>query len=336
MSYKRFDADDVLVSVESITTSAWSGNVTTLSSFYTSSTQYNSTSGDFYVNVFNQDPSGSGEEIQFTVGYANKNGAGTLLYNQSGDASVAGKSPSSTVYGQFRTLILGDEESDFVFGSGDNTYTADSFYVISIDRGRYKEKILPGSFELKISGSGGGITLTDTSATTTTQTFTDAGRVYELKANVSSSVAGFGSYGKLLPDVGVILLNEEALDAAVVDGGLALGTGNSTNANDENPKKLFNAIVDGASFKLSSQETVSSNFVFVRARNSEFNYSTNPSILTGSGELRHDVLIDSPETYITTVGLYNDNQDLLAVAKLSRPLLKNSTKEALVRIKLDY
>jgi len=332
MSYKRFDADDVLVSAESVTTSAWSGNVTTLSSFYTSSTQYNSTSGDFYVNVFNQDPSGSGEEIQFTIGYANKNGAGTLLYN----SGVAGKSPSDTVYGQYRTLVLGDEDSDFVFGSGDNTYTASSFYVISIDRGRYKEKILPGSFELKISGSGGGITLTDTSATTTTQTFTDAGRVYELKANVSSSVAASGSYGKLLPDVGIILLNEEALDATVGNGGIALGTGNSTNADDQNPKKLFNAIVAGGSFKLSSQETVSSNFVFARARNSEFNYSTNPSILTGSGELRHDVLIDSPETYITTVGLYNDNQDLLAVAKLSRPLLKNSTKEALVRIKLDY
>jgi len=284
------------------------------------------------VNVFNQDPSGSGEEIQFTVGYANKNGAGTLLYN----SGVAGKSPSDTVYGQYRTLVLGDEESDFVFGSGDNTYTANSFYVISIDGGRYKEKILPGSFELKISGSGGGITLTDTSATTTTQTFTDAGRVYELKANVSSSVAASGSYGKLLTDVGIILLNEEAIDATVGNGGIALGTGNSTNTNDQNPKKLFNAIVAGASFKLSSQETVSSNFVFARARNSEFNYSTNPSILTGSGELRHDVLIDSPETYITTVGLYNDNQDLLAVAKLSRPLLKNSTKEALVRIKLDY
>ena len=332
MSYKRFDADDVLVSAESVTTSAWSGNVTTLSSFYTSSTQYNSTSGDFYVNVFNQDPSGSGEEIQFTIGYANKNGAGTLLYN----SNVTGKSPSDTVYGQYRTLVLGDEESDFVFGSGDNTYTANSFYVISIDRGRYKEKILPGSLELTLDVGGNSIVIQDTSATTTTQTFTDAGRVYELKANVSSSVAASGSYGKLLPDVGIILLNEEALDATVGNGGIALGTGNSTNTDDQNPKKLFNAIVAGASFKLSSQETVSSNFVFARARNSEFNYSTNPSILTGSGELRHDVLIDSPETYITTVGLYNDNQDLLAVAKLSRPLLKNSTKEALVRIKLDY
>jgi hypothetical protein len=333
MSYKRFDADDVLVSAESVTTSAWSNNVTTLTSFYTSSTQYNSTSGDFYVNVFNQDPSGSGEEIQFTIGYANKDGKGTVLYN----SSVSGKSPSDTVYGQYRTLVLGDEDSNFVFGTGADAFTADSFYVISIDRGRYKEKILPGSLQLTLkTANNGNIVVSDTSATTTTQTFTDAGRVYELTSNVSASIANSGSYGKLLPDIGVILLNEEALDAPISAGGLALGTGNSTNTNDQNTKKFFNAIVSGSSFKLSSQETVSSNFVFVRARNSEFNYTTNPSVLTGSGELRHDVLIDSPETYITTVGLYNDNQNLLAVAKLSRPLLKNSTKEALIRIKLDY
>lgn len=332
MSFKRFDQDDVLISAESVTTSAWSNNVTTLTSFYTSSTQYNSTSGDYYVNVFNLDPSGSQEEIQFTIGYANADGKGTVLYN----SSVTGKSPSSTVYGQYRSLVLGDEDSSFVFGSGDNTYTGTGFYVLSIDRGRYKEKILPGSLELKISGSGGFVIISDTSATTTTQTFTDAGRVYELKSNVSASVPNSGSYGKLLPDVGLILLNEEALDAAINKGGIALGTGNNTNTDDQNPKKLFNAIVKGASFKLSSQETISSNFVFTRARNSEFNYSTNPSILTGSGELRYDVLIDSPQTYITTVGLYNDNQDLLAVAKLSRPLLKDSTKEALIRIKLDY
>ena len=87
---------------------------------------------------------------------------------------------------------------------------------------------------------------------------------------------------------------------------------------------------------LQSEETVSSNFVFVRVRNSEYNYSTNPSNITGSGELRHDIMINSPQAYITTVGLYNDSNDLLAIAKLSRPLLKDFTKEALVRIKLDY
>ena len=59
-------------------------------------------------------------------------------------------------------------------------------------------------------------------------------------------------------------------------------------------------------------------------------------MITGSGALRHTSMIDSPQSYIGSVGLYNDNNDLLAVAKLSKPLLKDFTKEALVRIKLDY
>ena len=47
-------------------------------------------------------------------------------------------------------------------------------------------------------------------------------------------------------------------------------------------------------------------------------------------------MVNNPQSYITSVGLYNDNNDLLGVAKLSKPLLKDFTKEALVRIKLDY
>jgi hypothetical protein len=47
-------------------------------------------------------------------------------------------------------------------------------------------------------------------------------------------------------------------------------------------------------------------------------------------------MIDNPQTYVTTIGLYNDNNDLIAVAKLSQPLNKNFTKEALVKVKLDY
>ena len=46
--------------------------------------------------------------------------------------------------------------------------------------------------------------------------------------------------------------------------------------------------------------------------------------------------INNPQTYITTVGLYNDTNQLLAVAKLSRPLPKDFTKEALIRVKLDF
>jgi hypothetical protein len=77
--------------------------------------------------------------------------------------------------------------------------------------------------------------------------------------------------------------------------------------------------------------------VFVRPQSTEFNYSENPSFISGStGEVLYSQFINNPQTYITTVGLYNDNNELLAVAKLSRPLSKDFTSEALIRVKLDF
>ena len=77
--------------------------------------------------------------------------------------------------------------------------------------------------------------------------------------------------------------------------------------------------------------------MFIRARNSEFNYSENPSFISGStGEVVHNYFINNPQVYPTTVGLYNDSNELLATAKLSRPIQKDFTKEALIRIKLDF
>ena len=100
---------------------------------------------------------------------------------------------------------------------------------------------------------------------------------------------------------------------------------------------MFDAIVLGESFALNSEETITSDFVFVRARNSEFNYSENPSYISGStGEVIYDYFINNPQTYMTSIGLYNDSNELLAVAKLSKPLNKDFTKEALVRVKLDF
>ena len=52
MSYKRFDAEDIVVSAESVTTPVWSGNTTTLSTFFTSSTQVGGTSADYYYDIY--------------------------------------------------------------------------------------------------------------------------------------------------------------------------------------------------------------------------------------------------------------------------------------------
>jgi hypothetical protein len=342
MSFKRFDQEDVVVSAESVTTPLWTGDITTLRSFYTSSTQVGGTSADYYYDVYQTASILDTARVQFSIAYADKKGSGSLLYN----SNVDGKSPSSTIYGQYRNLVLGDEDSEFNFGGKASEY----FYVLAIDRARYKEKLLPGTFELFLQESGSAtnkLNLIDNSSVVNTTTFTDAGRVYDLvTGSISNGVhtslndngytVNSGSYGKLLPDIGIIILNGAALDSIYTAGGMSLGTNRDTNTPGANIRTLYDVLRYSGSIRLQSEETISSNFVFVRARNSEFNYSTNPSLITGSGELRHNVMIDSPQSFITSVGLYNDNNDLLAVAKLSRPLLKDFTKETLVRIKLDY
>ena len=86
-----------------------------------------------------------------------------------------------------------------------------------------------------------------------------------------------------------------------------------------------------------SSEQVKSTYYFVRVKNGEYNYSNNPSYVTGSlGEILFTSYISDPQAYITTVGMYNNRRELLAVAKLSQPLLKNFTREALIKVKLDF
>ena len=344
MSFKRLDPEDISISAESVVTPVWSTNALTLtnSQFFTSSAQVAAGTGDFYYKVYNKDINTDSTALsQFAVAFGDKTGRGAAPYT----SGVSGKSSTSTVYGQYRSLIYGDEDTAFTFQG----QTSDYIYVITLDRARYKEKLLPGTFNLTLglAGQTTKIYLTDNSNTTSTVSYVDAGRIYDIisgsngvpyAAGKTGLNAQGGSYGKFLPDVGIIILNGMALTAPVgTDGGILLPLSVvTTKPNFSNPFHFFTSMKVGGSFKLQCEETVSSNYIFVRVRNSEFNYSTNPSNITGSGELRHDVMVNSPQAYITTVGLYNDNNDLLGVAKLSRPLLKDFTKEALIRIKLDY
>lgn len=332
MSFKRLDTEDITLSAESVVAPAWSGQQTALTNFYLSS-QINLDSGNYYYNVYQTASAATGSEVQFAIAYGNLVGSGSTPYNP----LVPGNTPSSVTYGQYRTLVNGDENSDFKFGE----ITPNSIYVIAVNRTRFKEKLLPGSFNLTLTSGSKTLRLSDNSATTSTVSFVDSGRVYDIVSGSNGTPfigTGFhptsGSFGKFLPDVGVVILNGNALKDPVNGLGLAIDETSTPTIN--NNVSLYNAIASGSYFSLKSEETVTSNYVFVRVRNSEFNYSTNPSNISGSGELLWNVMVNSPQAYMTTVGLYNDNNDLLAVAKLSRPLLKDFTKEALLRIKLDY
>lgn len=335
MSFKRLDPEDITISAESVVAPAWSQQATELTTFFTSSNQVASSTGKYYYDIYNLDTDTTGTAVQFTIAYGNRLGSGSENIS-----SIAGKSPSAITYGQYRTLITGDENTDFTFG----TVTPNSIFALTLNRSRYKERLKPGTLNLILTSGSNTLVLTDNSANQTTVSYTDSGRVYDIISG-SDGVSydggtGFttnsGSYGKFLPDIGTIILNGEALKAPTPDG---LSAVFNEDSNDNDPRNLsifYDIIKQGASFSIKSEETISSNYVFVRIRNSEFNYSTNPSYISGSGEVRWDVMVNNPQTYMTTVGLYNDSNDLLAVAKLSRPLLKDFTKEALLRIKLDY
>ena len=338
MSFKRLDPEDFLVSSDSITSTMWSTGTATLTNFFTSSVQVGTSAGNFYYSVYQTGSTLSNAEVQFDIAYADSLGSGSALYNN----AVPGVSPTKTIYGQYRSLILEDENSNFIFGKGNNVLTGSNFWVINLERARYKQSIFPGSLNLKLTGSGiQSLFLTDDSLDNPVSQFLGSTRVYQLISGsngtagtsaTSGYVAGSGSYGLVFPDLGTILINPAAVSQSI-----NLSPSRSNNSDGFNNTKLFAAISGGASFTLNSQETLTSDYVFVRARNSEFNYSENPSFIAGStGEVIYDNFINAPQVYLTTIGMYNDSNELVAVAKMSRPLLKDFTKEALVRVKLDF
>jgi hypothetical protein len=337
MAFKRFDPEDFVVSSDSITSTLWSTGAPTLTEFFTSSVQAAGSSGNYYLAVYQTASNISTAQVQFDIAYADSLGSGSTLYNP----IVPNNSYTKTIYGQYRSLILEDENANFIFGTGNNVLTGSNFWVISIERANYKQSLFPGSLNLQLSGSGGLINLTDNSLDSPVNQFIGASQVYQLisgsngtAGNLANSgyVSNSGSYGLVFPQLGTIILNPAAISQSI-----RVAPSRSNNSDGLNNQRLFSSIVLGDSFALNSQETVTSDYVFVRARNSEFNYSENPSFISGStGEVIYSNFINAPQVYITTVGMYNDSNDLLAVAKMSRPLLKDFTKEALVRVKLDF
>ena len=139
--FKRLESDDFVVSSDSITATLWSTDSPTLTNFYTSSVQEASSPGNYYLSVYQTASNEDAAAVQFNVIYCDPAGSGSSLYN----SIVPGNSPTKTLYGQYRTLILEDENSNFVFGVGNNVLTGSNFWAINFERARYKESLFPGS-----------------------------------------------------------------------------------------------------------------------------------------------------------------------------------------------
>jgi hypothetical protein len=355
--YKKFGAiDRVTNRTEIVTSGIWSGDTGSLDvkANYTSSTQVSSSSGKYYLDVYNTTDIVSGE-VQFSIAYGDSEGYGAPTVTQD-DSSTR---PTRATYNQYKNILLDSADPYFSVYSGSTAGGADmkSFYAININRARYKERLDPGNISIQFSGSlSNTFTLIDDSGGTD-ENVTTAGRVYNLVSgslNIGSALTasidpinGLSApnkqgYGLFYPDMGIILLNPRALASAVDP---KLGEASSSiqniyhqnNGNNSGSVALLMAISGGADFQVRRTENVSTSHYFVRANNREFNFSNNPTFVTGSvGEFAQSLFERDPRVYITTVGLYDDANELLAVAKTSKPVEKSFDKEVAIKVKLDF
>jgi hypothetical protein len=234
-----------------------------------------------------------------------------------------------------------------LFNFGGNNGLSTDIAVVSISRARYKESLKPGSLNLSLANGTSSINLTDDSNSSTVTSFIGSNRVYNLVSgsngtsyNSNSIQTASGSYGLFFPDISTIILNPRALALSGVSGGIGLTVDATPSTSyslpyNSNNRNIFNTIFAGNGFSMNSQETISARYYDVHVKYGELNYTTNPSVIDSNGNIIFDTLIYNPQVFPTTVGLYNLQNELMAVAKLSKPLAKDFTKTLTLRVKLQ-
>lgn len=109
--------------------------------------------------------------------------------------------------------------------------------------------------------------------------------------------------------------------------------GNASTTMDEVSTAIRRRI---SKISFSNTTELNSTIYFCRVGHNDFNYSSNPTYLEKSKIRVKGSSKDSPVSYITTVGLYSSDNEMLAVAKLSEPLRKDPTNDMTLRVRLDY
>jgi len=299
----------------------------------------------------------------FTVTYGNSNGSGSTYTED-----TPFDTPSKAIYSQYRLSTLDLPETNFTFYNTGSLETPDDVYVINFYRKSIGDKLDIGNFEInlaELSGSGIAnnlhtgsnvkvsgsnpkvITLIDNSS------YTDFNYCNEnpyasydvvsgsLELGIHDSATGsistnpnITTYGKVYPALGVIVLSANRLNNE-----LSFNTVTGSNINGDNSFKLYTSIsgaaATGNSMKARREKNFGVKHYFIHIPHDEANYTNNPSYASGSQyKLKYNCMSEQPLSYITSIGLYNDEYELLAIAKMSSPVRKSFDDDLLIRIKL--
>ena len=349
---------DKITLTEKVTSPYFSGGGTELlAAAIVSESGVSATNETYYFGIAN---SSTTTTTEFHVAYGNKNGKG-------GDSdSDDVKSKTEVIYKQFANLLLPAQSVTggfFISSQGSSAVTTaaeDDIYVLVAQRSLMKDRLNKKNWTIVLSGSNTldastpKLSLTDDSATTN-PTATPVGDRYNIVSGSDGTVATASThktYGHYYPDMGILVFSGAELSASIPGSGSQKDTlvvhGDSRfegfatptveNANLKTALRFINCLkVPGGKLKFRDEEDQVSAQYFCRAKAGQFNFSNNPTFVSGSqNELRHTTMKGNPTTFISSVQLYNGTGDMVAVGNLSTPLKKNFSTEATIKVKLTY
>lgn len=293
---------------------------------------------------YNYASSSANHLFDITLGYASgsprQNTADTLydkkrnIYDQMAQVAVG--------YDATGSILNFDADGNLIAGGDKITGS----YFLTFSRLLVKDEIKKGTFNMYLalsgtwasarSGTYGNVLITDSGSQTNYFVNSPVGEYGILKS-------GSTGVGLIYYQAGLVVLNAELIFmSSSVNGGSDVDLDSSGNHVDYfQSSGSITGSADGLRYRINNitfSNTIELNtqLVFCRLNHNDFNYSANPTYLSGSQIRVKNVTSDSPVSYFTTVGLYSADNELLAVGKFSTPLKKDPTIEMILRTRVDY
>jgi hypothetical protein len=351
VSSGMFESGNLLISQSLFITSSTQANV------LTGSTPFDVRNGQYYFDIYN------GSTQYFSIAYGDYYNSGSSYFDWPGqtDAKVL-TNETKVIYSQYKNILLqpGDQFFSFASGSVNTSVDSSAIFAVNFVADKFQDQIDPGQIQLNFSGALGQYSFIDDS-----QVINKQQNVYNLisgsiingvptpytKNNTISAL--YEGIGLFYPSNGTVILNAIKLDTKIGITGNPPEITNQRNSNEYSTNrngnwrdwlsKFFLSLKNSSKLMaVRKSEFVPSTNYFIRVKNKEFNYSNNPTFVSDGndgqtkGTIIYPELINNPRTYLTTVGLYDANNELLAVGKLSKPTQKSFDNELLIKVRIDF
>jgi len=322
----------------------------------TGSSAFDVKNGQYYLNVqYNS-------ETYFALAYGDYANSGSSEFDDPDNATTVLTNETKVIYSEYKNTLLQPSDDLFSFASGSATTPVDGqqIFVMNFSSDKIKDQLDPGQIQINLNGTSGQFSFIDDS-----QVINKQQSVYNL---ISGSVVNgvptpylsngspvYAGVGLFYPSQGVVIFNAEKTNDIVgfyrssdIDSRLSnASTYDNTNSYDKYWRLWFRSFYKAIKSSTKTMAARRSEFVpstnyFVRVKNKEFNYTNNPTFVSDGtdgktkGTIIYQDLINNPRTYITSVGLYNANNELVAIGKISRPIQKSFDSELLIKVRLDF